>query len=221
MTVKLLMVSTNCFAQTDLTKIRSQIDSVVKSIAGKDNFDKHVVFNEWRSTCDLWSGSKYEGSSTFKNKEVSFVPNQYNLWYDLDIAMDNYLDDRILVSVDIDSGFTRILISGLPRCFTDTTTCNSYITSDEAVNIARKSGLAKGLSDWETSFGWEKTGVEYLINDSIKIVLDQGYYRWSVTNILSIRTPEPCLNGAGENLEIDALTGAIIKKQNRIIACVH
>ena len=218
-TMKFLLLSNSCFSMFDITKMKAQVDSIIIGIVGQNNFDKNISFNEYRSNCFLYTGNKYVGSSGYYNKLVEFTPNQYVLWYDLDLVKGNFIDDRISVRVLIDSGYTKISISGLPNCFTDTTSCSKYLTIDDAKNIAVKAEFAKGLTNWQTRFGWEKKGILYLRNDSVKILLDQGYYSWTVSNVLLIKSPEPCLNGDGEMLEIDAITGAILDRREVSFMC--
>lgn len=219
--ISFLAIKMLCYAQTDLTTITNQVDSIITSVVGVDNFQKHISFNKARSKCDLWTGAAYLGSSTFESDKVKFNPNQYDLWYDLDLVKDNYLTDVIFVRIFVNSKQTEIYISGIPQCLSDTFYCDKFISLNQAKKIAEDGGLAKGLEEWETRFVWKKEGVVYLQDDSIKIVLDKGCYYWSVSNVLTIRSPNPCVNGTGENIEINAITREASNKNKIYISCVN
>jgi hypothetical protein len=211
------VVSTISFAHTDLISIRKQVDSIIISVIGKDNFRNHVNFNKKRSTYYKRTG----GMSSFERDQVDFNPDQLDLWYDLDLIEGNYLDDVIFVRIFINSKKTEILISGIPECISDTFYCDNIISLNKAKDIAKENGISIGLKEWNTQFAWKKLGVKYLRNDNIKIVLDKGYYYWSISNCLTINTPEPCLNGTGESIEIDAITGTASQKKEILISCYN
>lgn len=222
-TTLLIMISSIGFAQTSLVTFRKQIDSILIEIVGKEDFAKHISFNDWRSHCSLVRSNKSLGNSDFRKDIIKFKPDRYYLWYDLDFVQGTYkesISDYVYIVVSVNDTQTHVSIRGLPKCFGDSI-CGHYLTKDSALIVAEKLKLDKGLTTWKAEFNWNKTGVEYLQNGTMKIVLDKGFYVWSVSNVLSIISPEPCLNGAGECLRVNAFTGEFVGKDNIDYGCVY
>jgi len=196
--IGIFFLSSTLLSQISLVEKREEIDSLLISIIGEKNFKKHLTFNKWRSKADRY-GNQHGGYVTFENSVVKFVPQTYDLWYDLDLVKGEFLNDRITVDIAITDSSQTIRISGIPN-FLKNKKNGKLINQKSAMLIAKKNGLEKGINDWRGSCFWKQDGGDWIRKDSVKILVLNGYYMWNISNDLVLTSTEPCKIGYGEGV---------------------
>ena len=88
-------------------------------------------------------------------------------------------------------------ILGVPVCWTDSTDC-SFLTSADAIAIAKRAGFEKGVVDWAAQLAWSRSAPD-------------GYV-WKVRNI----TKKTNDIEWGSTMKIDAITGEIYETKDYV-----
>lgn len=118
-----------------------------------------------------------------------------------------WIDEQVSVTLDPKGDLTpkrdaagRFLpnagIDGIGDCARDSTLCVFPIDRDDAIRIARESGLEEGLMPWTISFHWFHS--------------EDGRFIWTVSNTLT-ENREECTQ-SGKIIVIDANTGVILER---------
>ncbi len=153
--------------------ILTKTDNFIIQKTGKDFFEKYI-------TTDF--------------EKTKYVAPYYNMVYRLVIPDKSYVNELITFSVDTIGNIVRdINITGIPNCVEED--CNFNITEDQAVKIAKDSGLPIGIKDWKTEFTWNSNLNQYV---------------WQIISTDQASESTQGFRGSGKEIIIDANTGLVI-----------
>lgn len=128
------------------------------------------------------------------------VEEGYYLVYKLAIPGKNYVDELITFSTDTAGNVNHNMeIHGVPDCLANPEDCSFSVTEENAVNIAVKEGLEKGIKEWNKGIVWN------------------AYYNKYVWHIMTTLAESQNSNGTksnGKEIIIDASSGKVLEKNN-------
>lgn len=154
--------------------IKMKADNFIISKTGKDFFDENI------------------------EPEYKKIINGYLVIYNLSIP-EKQIDAAIKLSLDTLGNIERGKeITGIPDCISNPANC-SFISKEEAVEIAADSGLEKGIKEWDIKFTWDPEHKKYL---------------WDITSTIRETRGESFRKASGKNMLIDSNNGEIIKTNN-------
>jgi hypothetical protein len=152
-------------------------DQVVKSRTGKDFFDQYITLDLNRS---------------------KVIPPDYFLVYRLIIPDKPYVNETIEFTVDAEGKLNKsFTVSGIPECLTGG--CAFEINEQEAIDIAQKIGLEKGVKEWKAAFSW---------NDKF------NKYVWRVVSVISETPNSQGSKRSGKDIIIDCNTGEVLENND-------
>jgi hypothetical protein len=159
-------------------KVLNSADQFIITKTGKEFFQNYISID------------------TEKSREIS--PN-YFLVYDFKIPEKSYVDEEISFLIDKNGTLVKgQQITGIPGCLNSSESCEFNITEEEALNIAQKSGLEKGIKEWKSGFLWN---------------VKHNKYVWHILSTESESEGE-YTRGKGKEMIIDPNSGEVIETNN-------
>lgn len=115
----------------------------------------------------------------------------YLLTYTFKIPEKQFVNELIEIGIDIDGNIVSVW--GIPN---NPDECEFSVKKEEAIAIARDSGLDDGIKDWESDFHWHDTYKTYV---------------WSVKNTLSVSPSGEHFEESGKVVIIGANSGEVLE----------
>jgi hypothetical protein len=145
---------------------------------------------------------KQRTGNDFFNKYISpdfvrtkFTHPYYFLTYRLIMPDKPYVNTVIQFSIDSTGDIIKDRdIIGIPNC--EEGGCNFNITEEQAIKIAKESGLEKGIKSWKTGFLWDPN-------------LKQ--YTWHILSTSSESQSSEGFRGYGKEIIIDPNSGLVLE----------
>jgi hypothetical protein len=126
---------------------------------------------------------------------TKFTPPYYFLTYRLIIPDKPYINTVIQFSIDSTGNVIKDRdILGIPDCIEGG--CNFSVTEEQAIKIAKDSGLEKGIKPWKTGFLW---------NPNLK------QYTWHILSTSSESQSSEGFRGFGKEIIIDPNSGLVLE----------
>ncbi len=207
MTILTLVTFINASGQVDLGQIPKQVkqaaDSLVKSNLGTEYFTK-TTYNCENSLVYINDHFSFNACSTTKTKKkrkkknkTELQPEFYVLKYKLELLDNSKFD----FEVRINKNFELKEKINLPDC-ANTGACKITVDSLSAIDLALKSGLAKGLG---------------VYNDGLIFDGQTNTFQWKIKNHLKTMPDK------GDMIYIDAVTGQrlVDKDEQWLRSIVH
>jgi hypothetical protein len=166
----------SCYRQEEAVvphEILSKTDNFIKQKTGKDFFEKYIA------------------PDFIKTK---YIAPYYNMVYRFVMPEKSYVNVLIEFSVDTLGNIVRDRdIIGIPNCVESD--CSFVISEEQAVKIAKDSGLQKGIKEWKTGFFWD-------------VKLNQ--YVWHILSTDWASESTQGFRGSGKEVIIDPNTGLVL-----------
>jgi hypothetical protein len=125
---------------------------------------------------------------------TKFTPPYFFITYRLIIPDKPYVNTVIQFSIDSTGNILKDRdIIGIPNC--QEGGCNFNITEDQAIKIAKDSGLEKGIKPWKTGFLWDSN-------------LKQ--YTWHILSTAMESQSSEGFRGNGKEIIIDPNSGIVL-----------
>jgi hypothetical protein len=167
----------------------------IKSRVGEKYFNSFIIFDPNKS----FYRKSYRIDHPPQCSEILKYPH-YSIVYNVQIPDMGKESIQIeLITDTLGNIISECFIDKIPNC--PENNCWNYfpkIKKDEAIQIAKSSGLEKGLKDWIVSFQFF-TG-------------DFNNYVWSIKNYLSFNNPSNESRSSGEIICISANDGTVVQR---------
>jgi hypothetical protein len=157
--------------------VKKNADQVVISRTGKDFFEQFITLDLTRS---------------------KVIPPDYFIVYRLVIPDKPFVNETIEFTVDAEGKLNKkFSVTGIPECLSGG--CAFEINEQEAIDIAAKEGMEKGIKEWKAAFLW---------NENFK------RYVWRVVSVISESPNSQGNRSSGKDIIIDANTGEILENND-------
>lgn len=157
--------------------VKQNADQVIISRTGKDFFDQYITLDLNRS---------------------KVIPPDYFVVYRMVIPDKPFVNETIEFTVDAEGKLNKkFSVTGIPECLSGG--CAFEINEQEAIDIAAKAGMEKGIKEWKAAFAW-----------------DDNYNRY-VWRVISVTSESPNSQGtrsSGKDILIDTNTGEILQSND-------
>lgn len=128
---------------------------------------------------------------------TKYTPPYYEMAYRFFMPEKDYVVATIKFTVDSAGNVLKDReIIGIPDCKNNPSDCNFNIDKENAIQIARESGLKAGIKDWDVGFIWNPQLQKYV---------------WHVLSTLQESEGELGYRGSGQEAIINPVTGELIE----------
>ncbi|MFH1197272.1 MAG: PepSY domain-containing protein [bacterium] len=151
-------------------------DKFIISTAGQDFFDDFIYPDYVRTKA---------------------APPYYHMYYVLRMVEMDYINEQVYFTLDEKGNIVEDFdIAGIPNCVEEPTECQFNITKEQAVDIALREKLAKGIKPWDTAFRWSS---------------DLGKYVWHILSTTRELGSGEAYKASGQEIIVDPYDGKVLK----------